>query len=113
MGLLRNLRVGRHSGDTWRSMLVVLSICALTISLATRYSGLGSEAPKRVSVVKSQSQQSQRQRLLGNGLHWIAPAPNSTFFHPPLASVPAVSAVFTAIHLDSESWLYKRPPPSC
>jgi hypothetical protein len=92
-------------------MLVVVSICALTISLATRYSGLGSEVPKTVSVVKSQSQQSQRQRLLGNGLHWIAPAPSSTFFRPPRASVHAVSAVFTAIHLDSESWLYKRPPP--
>lgn len=112
MGLLRNLRAGRQPGY-WRSVLVILSICALTISVATRYTGLGTEVPKTVSVAKSQSQESQRQQLLGNGLHWMAPAPSSTFFHPPQTSVLAVSAVFTAIHLDSESWLYKRPPPSC
>jgi hypothetical protein len=115
MGLLGNLRAGEHSSYSWRGVLVVLAICAVTISVATRYSGLGSEVSnvKTVSVLKSQSQQFQRQRLLDNGLHWMAPASSSAFFQPPRASVHAVLAEFSAIHLVSESWLYNRPPPSC
>jgi len=110
-----NLRDGKHPGNTWRGVLAVLAICAVTISLATRYSGLGSQVSRvrTAGVVESQSQQFQRQRLLGNGLQWMVPAPSSTFFQRPRASVRAVSAEFTAIHLDSESWLYNRPPPSC
>ena len=115
MTLLGNLRVGKHPSDSWRGVLVVLAICALTVNVVTRYGVFGSEAPgvRTVSAAKSHSQELQRQRLLGNGLHWVAPAPRSTFFQPPRAAVHAVSAVFLAINLDSESWLYNRPPPSC
>jgi len=110
-----NLDVGKHPGCSLRGALIILAVCALTINVATRYSAWGSETPgvRTVSVVKSASAGSQRQRLLSNGLHWMSPAPSSTFFHPPRVSLPAVSAVFPAIHLDSESWLYNRPPPSC
>jgi hypothetical protein len=105
---------GRLAGKWLYAVLAIVAICAVTISVATRYSGSGSELPtvKSVSVVKSESQQFQRQRLLGNGLYWMPPVPSSALFQPPRASVPAVSAPFTSIHLDSESWLYNRPPPS-
>jgi hypothetical protein len=115
MALLRNLRVGKHPSASWRGVLVVLGICVLTVNVVTRYSILGSEARGVKTVIsgKSHSGESQRQRLLGNGLHWAAPAPKSTLVQPPRAAVHAVSAVFLAINLDSESWLYNRPPPSC
>ena len=115
MVLPGNPRVGGRPGYSWRSVLVVFAICFLTINVVTRYSVLGSEAPRvrAVSAVKAQSQECRRQRLLGNGFHWISPTPSATFFQPPRASVHAVSAIFPAINLESESWLYNRPPPSC
>src|ERR1700745_3448610 len=105
MALLGNIRIGKHPSNSWGSVLVVLAICALTVNVVTRYSVFGSDAPgeRTVSAAESHSQDLQRQRLLGNGLHWVAPAPRSTFFHPPRTAVHAVSAVFPAIHLDSES----------
>ena len=115
MDLLGNIRVGKHSRHSWRGGLVVLAICCLAANVVTRYSGFGSEAPsvRTITVAKTQSQESHRQRLLGTGLYWISPVLNSRFFQaPPQASVHAVSAVFLAINLDSESWLYNRPPPS-
>jgi hypothetical protein len=114
MSPLENHRVGNYPGRSWQGLLVLVAICAVTISVATRYSGLGgSDLPsvKSVTVLKSQSPQFQRQRLLGNGLHWIAPVASSALFQPPRVAVQAVSAEFTAIHLDSETWLYNRPPP--
>jgi len=115
MTLPGNSNVGRLANYSWRAVLVVLAICALTVNVATRYSASGSEAPtvRTVCTVKFQSQDCQRQRLLDNGLHWISPVPSSTFVRPRRASVRAVTAVFHAIHLDSECWLYNRPPPSC
>jgi len=114
MALLADLRVGKHPGCSWRDVVVALAICVLVVNVATRYRMFGAEAPsgRTVSVMKAQSPECQRQRLLSNGLHWISPVPKSTIFQPPRASVPAVSAVFLAINLDSESWLYNRPPPS-
>jgi hypothetical protein len=97
----------------WR-LLVVFAIGFLTVNVVTRYNATGSDAPsvRTVSAAKSPSQESQRQRLLNNGLHWISPPPASTAFQSPPISVRVVSAIFPAIHLDSESWLYNRPPPS-
>src|ERR1700731_1901640 len=98
----------------WRRLLVVLAIGFLTVNVVTRYGVTASDAPsvRVVSTAKSPSQESQRQRLLSNGLHWISPPPASQPFQPPRIPVRAASAVFPAIHLDSESWLYNRPPPS-
>src|SRR5208283_1757741 len=95
-----------------RIAIVVLAIFSLTASLATRYSALGSEVQK-IAAVKSQSPDAQRQRLLGNALQWTAPAASFTLFQPPRSSVLTVSVVIPSTNLDSESWLYNRPPPSC
>lgn len=113
MTLPGNSSVGARS--SWRSLLVVLAIGFLTVNVVTRYSVAGYEisSVRTARVVKSPSQQSQRQRLLSNALQWISPAPASTLFQPARIVVRPVSAVFLAINLDSESWLYNRPPPSC
>src|ERR1700692_398768 len=98
----------------WRRLLVVFAIGFLTVNVVTRYNATGSDAPsvRTVSAAKSPSPESQRQRLLSNGLHWISPPPASAAFQPPRIPARVVSAVFSSIHLDSESWLYNRPPPS-
>jgi hypothetical protein len=96
----------------WRIAVIVLAICSLTASLATRYTALGPEVQK-VAAVKSQSLDVQRQRLLSNTLQWTAPASSFTLFQPPRPPVFAVPVIVPATNLSSENWLYNRPPPSC
>jgi len=102
-------RVSLWSGC--RIAVIVLAICSLTASLATRYTMVGPEVQK-TAAVKSQSPDIQKQRLLSNALQWTAPAASFTLFQPPRPSVFAVSVVVPAQNLSSESWLYNRPPPS-
>jgi hypothetical protein len=112
MGVLKH---SRARGSLWfrcRIAVVLLAICSLTASVATRYTTLATEVQK-VATVKSQSPDAQRQRLLSNALQWTAPAASFTLFQPPRSSVFAVSVVVPSTNLSSESWLYNRPPPSC
>jgi hypothetical protein len=94
-----------------RVTVVVLAICSLAVSLATRFAVAGSESAA-VRVVQAQSPDAQRQHLLGDGLKWTAPAASFTLFEPPRSFVPPVSAIFPSTNLSFESWLYNRPPPN-
>jgi hypothetical protein len=95
-----------------RIAVILLAICSLTVSLATRYALLGPEV-QNVAAVKSQSPDAHRQRLLSNAFQWTAPASSFALFQPPRSAVFAVSVVVPSPNLSSESWLYNRPPPSC
>lgn len=95
----------------WQIALVCLAICALTVSLATRFSIAGPEAAT-VRTVEAHAPDAQRQRLLSDGLKWAAPVYSFTPFQPPQSFVYAESAVFPSTYLSSESWLYNRPPPT-
>jgi hypothetical protein len=90
--------------------LVVLAICSLTVSLATRFTISGSESSD-VRAVQAHSPDGHGQRLLSDGIKWSAPVASFTQFQPPRSFVYAVSAVFPSTNLSSESWLYNRPPP--
>jgi len=122
MALLKHPGTRARRSSLCRCGLVVLAACLLAVNVATRYN-VGFEpanlktarslnATKIVKAVKLRSQDSQRQRLLSDGFDWASPAPSSALFRPPQSAVHAVSAVFSPINLDSESWLYNRPPPS-
>jgi len=95
-----------------RNALLGLAICSLTTSLATRYTGLGPQVLSSTAV-KYQSPDDQRQRLLDNAVQWTAPVASFTLFQPPRSSVFAPSVVLPPTNLNSESWLFSRPPPSC
>jgi hypothetical protein len=96
----------------WRAMLVLVAICSLSVSLATRYTRLNSESGS-VKIVKSQSPDVKKQHLVRDALKWTAPTPKFTLVPAVRSHVHVVSAVFLATNLSSESWLYNRPPPSC
>jgi hypothetical protein len=96
----------------WRAALVLVAICALSVSLATRYTVLNSDVTG-VKVVKSQSSDAKRQHLVRDALKWTAPAAKFTLVPAVQSHVHVVSAIFPATNLSSESWLYNRPPPSC
>jgi len=95
-----------------RAAVVLLAICSLAVSLATRFTVLGPEDQK-VTTVKSQPPDAKRQHLLSNPLQWTAPASAFALFQPPQPSVLALSVVVPSTNLSSESWLYNRPPPFC
>jgi hypothetical protein len=112
MVMLEHFRARVSLGSRSRIAVVLVVICSLTVSLATRYTVLGSEAQK-VTTVKPQSLDAKRQHLLSNALQWTAPASSFTLFQPPRSSVLAVSAVVPSTNLSAEIWLYNRPPPAC
>jgi len=95
-----------------QTALILLAICALTLSLATRYTVRGPEA-HNVSSVKAHSADAKTQHLLSDGFQWTAPSFSFTLFRPSQSFIYAVSAVFPPVNLYSESWLYNRPPPTC
>src|SRR5579863_5915088 len=70
---------------------IVLAICSLTFSLATRYVDLssGSQIVKAINV---HAPQAKRQHLLGDGAHWTAPVSSFRFLERMPCVVRAVSA---------------------
>jgi hypothetical protein len=115
---MRNIwtsRLRTSLANRFRIAIVLLAICSLTGSVATRYTALGPNSEpdvQKVTAVKSQIPDAKRQHLLANGLQWSAPAPSFTLYQPPRSAVFAVSVVVPPTNLNSESWLYNRPPPS-
>jgi len=95
-----------------RIAIVVLAICSLTGSLATRFTVSGSKV-QQVTSVRSQSAEIKRQHLLGKALQWTVPPSSFALFQPPRSHVLAASVVVPFNNLVSESWLHNRPPPAC
>jgi hypothetical protein len=94
------------------SAVIVLAICSLTLSLATRFTVVAPEVHKLPSV-KSELTDAKRQNLLSNALQWTAPIARLTSFEPVAASARALPVTVLPTYLTSETWLYNRPPPAC
>lgn len=94
----------------WRVLMVVLAICGLTVSLATRTFRI---TTPHVPTVQSSASQAMRQHLDRDAVRWVPPVPLLTTlqvptFYPHVAPAgPPLPAI-----LIGES-LYNRPPPSC
>ncbi len=100
----------RHN---WCAAVVLVAICALTISLATRYgSPVGSSVSSIRSVVKHSSTNGQRQRLAKDAENWIAPGLGSAVLQATTScqrTVPVAPLIPNLLLADA---LYNRPPPS-
>ena len=97
----------------WCTAVVLVAVCTLTLSVATRYSFFASTANELVTTVQNhQSWTPGLQRLLNNAATWMPPIAVSAIFHDPgsyphvVESGPAVSSVLP------EKNLYNRPPPT-
>ena len=93
-----------------RAFLIVLAICGLILSLATRTFRL--DVPQRVSFV-SDTGHAMRQHLDRDAMQWVPPAPLLTSLQVPTfypyvapAGPPLASVLF-------DQSLSNRPPPSC
>ena len=108
--MFEDLRAQVSFGFRCRIAVVVLAICSLTGSLATRFLVVGPEVHQ--ATVKSLSPTAKRQHLLGKAFQCTVPPLSFTLFQPPRSAVLAVSLVVPFTDLGREICLYNRPPPS-
>lgn len=106
----QDLRLPNHQRPCWRVLVIVLTICALTVSLATRTFRL---TFPHTPTVQSGSAQAIRQHMDRDAANWTSPVPVSTalplpVFYPRFA--PAGPPMPDVLFDES---LSNRPPPSC
>lgn len=95
----------------WCIAIVLVAICALTVSVATRY-GSAVATDTVTAVQKHSSWEPGLQRLLNNAATWMPPIVGDAVLYTPAyyrhiaPSGPTVSSVLL------EKNLYNRPPPA-
>lgn len=112
LGMLQLTNPGKVSRKRWCTAIVLVAVCALTISVATRYSSQGSADETLTAVHKHHSLTPGLQRLLNNAATWIPPVVESAIFHDPAQyphAAPSDSPISSVL---LEKNLYNRPPPS-
>ena len=106
------LENSRFDGRNWSRMVILLAVCALTASLATRFYVPPDPAAHTFKSVEGHSPQPKRQHLDRDASGWVAPGTDFAFM-----ALTAVYAVPTLAETDlpeqpfSDS-LHNRPPPS-
>jgi len=96
----------------WCALVVLLAVCSLTASVATRYTfSRGSSGNTVTTVQKHGSPEPSRQRLMKNAASWIAPVVDSAVLEAP-SSYPRIAPAGPIPSLFFEESLYNRPPPS-
>ncbi len=94
----------------WRRTLILAAVLSLAINVATRYTTVVQRSAA-AKIAGPHSVDAKRQHLLNDGLHWSAPAATFVLFQPAGASAAALPPVPPVTRLDSEDFLYSRPPP--
>jgi hypothetical protein len=105
-----DLRLLNHRHPRWLVLVIVLAICGLTVSLATRTFRL--TIPHGLTAQSAESH-AMRQHLDRDAAQWVPPILILTplqvpVFHPRVAptELPIPSVIF-------DESLSHRPPPSC
>jgi hypothetical protein len=110
--MLRFTDLARPGRKRWCTAIVLIAVCALTVSVATRYdSPLASDA--KISNLQQQSSwQPGMQHLLNNAATWIPPVIISVLLQDPgyYPDVAPSRPIFPSVLLESD--LYNRPPPT-
>jgi hypothetical protein len=107
-----NYKTGTRQVGSWGAVLILVAVCSLTISLATRYNDCASTPSISVKYVTIHSSAQKRQHLDKDAARWVTPVERfailevSTFYPRFAPSGPPVHALL----LDQS--LYNRPPPS-
>jgi hypothetical protein len=111
LAMLRLTSLGNAGRKRWCTAIVLVAICALTVSVATRY-GSAAGFSETAKTLQNQSSQPGLQRLLDNATTWTPPVIDIALLQEPghypevARSSPTVSSVLL------ERNLYNRPPPA-
>jgi hypothetical protein len=112
MSCLRQFDARRRRDFSRLAAVVLLAVCALTVSLATRYSFRANSATHSVrSVSERKSLDTSRQHLDKDALQWVAPVARLTSLEAPqfYPRVQPVGPPLLSVLIDEN--LYNRPPP--
>lgn len=103
---------GTAQGGRWCALIVLLAVCALTVSVATRYCSPESSSAHAVTTAhKTPPVRNSRQRLTKLAAYVIPQLICSAMVHVP-AAYPLSSAVEPIMpRTHFEKSLYNRPPP--
>jgi hypothetical protein len=96
----------------WGVLVILIAVCSLTISVATRYSSSeGTSVSKSATLQKYRSPQARRQHLTKAAASWGPPVIDAVILKPAnsyprvVLSVPPVAGALFA------NALFNRPPP--
>jgi len=113
LGMLQLANLGRPCRKRWCTAIVLVAVCTLTISVATRYGHYQGPADETLTAVqKHHSLMPGLQRLLNNAATWTPPLVEAAIFrdpgrHPHIG--PSDSPISSVL---LEKNLYNRPPPT-
>src|ERR1700693_594710 len=113
-GSMQSLILGNRKVDArgWRSALIVIAICSLTVSVATRFWASSSSQSQTVKSVDHQPVDPKRQHLNKDAARWVSPSTTFSIIAPAPVETSLVPAVpLLPKHVFSDT-LYNRPPPS-
>ena len=106
---LKHRKVG---GRGWRGALIVIAICSLTLSVATRFWAPSTSQSHIVKSIDQRSVDPKRQHLNKDATRWVAPLIDFSILAPAAIETRlAPTGPILPKHVFSES-LYNRPPPS-
>lgn len=103
----------RYPRKHWLTAIVLVAVCTLTVSVATRYSVSSGVADRaHASISKLQTWSPGVQRLLNDAATWIPPFVGVTVFHDTTRHphVQPSHEIVSSVLLEED--LYNRPPPS-
>ncbi len=110
--MLRGIHSEKRRRASWSALVVLVAVCSLTISVATRYSAPCNISPHNVKTVQTHvSPDAARQRLAKNAANWIPPALGFAVLQAPAFYPLVASEGPSAASLFLEENLYSRPPP--
>jgi hypothetical protein len=106
---LNHFKIERRKVST--ALVVLIAVCSLTVSLATRYSS-SEVSPKVVRTVQTHPAPDARQRLTKNAAIWIRPVFSFTALQAP-SFYPLIAPTGAPIpNFSGDENIYNRPPPA-
>jgi len=113
-GLMKLLRIEERevSRRGWRAVMIVIAICSLTLTVATRFWTPSTSQSHIVKSVDRRSVDPKRQHLLKEAARWVASSASFGFMAPAFIEARvAPPGPLLPKHVFTDS-LYNRPPPS-
>lgn len=106
---LTNRETGRCA--CWCALVVLLAVCSVAVSVATRYSSAESAMAAGKTLQRHGTHEPSRQRLTLDSEAWIPPVIVSALLHTPSVYPRVISGGPIFLNRFVESSLYNRPPP--
>jgi len=109
MQLLKHRRMGDRG---WQDGLIIIAICSVTLSVATRFWAPSTSSSYIVKSTDRRPAEPKRQHLDRDASRWLAPSASFSIIEPgTIETRLAPAEPLLPKHLLSDS-LYNRPPPS-